>query len=102
MLKHLVIVSLASLAALPALGASEDAWVEFAAEVEQSCLLATSGLLENAQATVDPFGSESYGLAIVSGDVSVGQTAAIFCVYDKQTKAVQVGGELDVAVTPNS
>lgn len=59
-------------------------------------------MLENAQAIVDPFGSESYGLAIVSGEVGEGQAAAIVCVFDKQSKAVRVGGELDVAVRPNS
>ena len=102
MLKRLVFVSLAFLPALPAFAASDDAWAEFAAEVEQSCLQATSGMLENAQAIVDPYGSESYGLAIVSGEVGKGQAAAIVCVFDKQTKAVQIGGELDIAVKPNS
>tara|TARA_R110002124_G_scaffold109676_26_gene263061 strand:- start:24642 stop:24950 length:309 start_codon:yes stop_codon:yes gene_type:complete len=101
MLKRLVLVSLAFLPALPAFASSDDAWAEFAAEVEQSCLEATSGMLENARATVDPFGSESYGLAIVSGEVGTGHPAAIVCVFDKQTKAVQVGGELDIAVEPN-
>ena len=102
MLKRLALISLAFVPALPAAAASGDAWAEFAAEVEQACLKATSGMLENAQAIVDPFGSESYGLAIVSGEVGEGQAAAIVCVFDKQSKAVQVGGELDVAVKPNS
>ena len=102
MLKRLVLVPLAFLPTVQAFAASDDAWAEFAVEVEQSCLEATGSMLENAEAIVDPFGSESYGLAIVSGEVSAGQTAAIVCVYDKQTKTVQIGGELDVAVTPNS
>jgi len=102
MLKALVLVSLASLTTLSAFGASDDAWAEFAAEVEQSCLQATRGMLENAQANVDPFGSDSYGLAIVSGKVSDGEPAAIICVFNKQTKAVQLGGELDITVKSNS
>lgn len=102
MLKCLLLVSFAFLPALPAFAASDDAWAEFAAEVEQRCLEATSGMLENARAIVDPFGSESYGLAIVSGEVGQGQAAAIVCVFNKRTKAAEIGGELDVAVKPNS
>ena len=96
------LVCLAFLPALPAFAASDDAWAEFAAEVKQSCLQATSGILENGRAIVAPFGSERYGLAIVSGEVGQGQAAAIVCVFDKQTKAVQVAGELDFAIEPNS
>ena len=101
MLKRLIFASLFILPALPAMAASDDAWAQFAAEVEQGCLTATRGMLENATATVDPFGSESYGLAIVSGEVGEGQPAAVLCVFDKQSKAVQVGGELAITVTQN-
>lgn len=78
---------------------SEDAWATFAAEVEQGCLAATSSFFTEATATVDPFGSENYGLAIVSGLTPAGTTASTICVFDKQTKAVEIGGELDVDVT---
>ena len=78
---------------------SDDAWAAFAAEVEQGCLAATGELFTEATATVDPFGSESYGLAIVTGTTSAGTTASTICVFDKQTKAVQIGGELAVDVT---
>ena len=101
MLKRIILTTLALLPALPASAASDHAWASFSAEVEQACLQATSGMLENTSAVVDPFGSESYGLAIVSGQVGEGHAAAIVCVFDKQTRAVQVGGELDIAVTPN-
>ncbi len=74
---------------------------EFAKEVETGCLAATGSMLENATAVVDPFGSENYGLAIVSGEVGEGKPAAILCVFDKKTKAVEIGGELDVMVMPN-
>lgn len=103
MLKRLAIaVLLTALPAVPSFAASDDAWAAFAAEVEKGCLDATRGMIENAQAIVDPFGSESHGLAIVSGETGAGQASAIICVFDKQSKAVQVGGELDVSVTPNS
>tara|TARA_R110002020_G_scaffold6321_7_gene26593 strand:- start:1147 stop:1458 length:312 start_codon:yes stop_codon:yes gene_type:complete len=102
MLKRFTIaVLLAALPAAPAFAASDDAWAAFAAEVETGCLQATSTMLEKAQAVVDPFGSESYGLAIVSGETADGRATAIVCVFDKQSKAVQIGGELDIAVTPN-
>ena len=102
MLKRLVLVFLAFLFTMPAFAASDDAWAEFAADVERSCLQATSALLRNAQVIVDPFGSESYGLAMVRGEVGEGQVATVICVFDKQTKAVQIGGELDISVTENS
>jgi len=79
---------------------SDDAWAAFAAEVEEGCLTATNSVLTEATATVDPFGSESYGMAIISGKTSAGTTASIICVFDKQTKAVEIGGELEVVVTP--
>lgn len=101
MLKYMIAITIALLGALPAFASSDDAWAEFAAKVEKSCVSAISGMLENAKAVVDPFGSESYGLAIVTGTVATGQPAAIDCVFDKQAKAVQIGGELNVTVTSN-
>jgi hypothetical protein len=98
-LKYMTAMTLALLGASPAFASSDDAWAEFAAKVEQGCVTATNGMLENAKAVVDPFGSESYGLAIVTGTVATGKPAAIICVFDKQTEAVQIGGELDVTVT---
>lgn len=101
MLKYMITMTFALLGALPAFAASDDAWAEFAVKVEQSCVTATSGMLENAKAVVDQFGSESYGLAIVTGTVATGELAAVVCVFDKQAETVQIGGELDVVVTAN-
>lgn len=98
MLKFMTATAITLLGALPASAASDDAWAEFAAKVEESCVTATGGMLENAKAVVDPFGSESYGLAIVTGTVGRDQTAAIVCVFDKQAETVQIGSELDVTV----
>jgi hypothetical protein len=96
------IILLAVLSASPAIASSDTAWKAFAAEVKIACLDATKGSIENATAVVDPFGSASFGLAIVSGETAQGRAVAIVCVFDKQSKAVQVGGELDVTVQPNS
>lgn len=85
-------VTLASIATATA--SSEDAWAEFAAEVEDACRAATTDYFTDASVVVDPFGSENYGLAIVSGEA-----ASIICVFDKKTKAVEIGGELPVTVS---
>jgi hypothetical protein len=100
MLKPSVFAVFTLLAASHAHASSDDAWAEFAAEVEEACLAATASVLPEANAVVDPFGSESFGLAIVTGEAAGGVTASIICVFDKQTKAVEIGGELAVTVTP--
>ncbi|WEK05958.1 MAG: hypothetical protein P0Y65_06805 [Candidatus Devosia phytovorans] len=101
MTKYMAAVAIVLLGALPAFAASGDAWAEFVAKVEESCVAAAEGTFENPQAIVDPFGSENYGLAIVTGTGASGRVAAIICVFDKQTETVQIGGELDVSVTSN-
>lgn len=90
-----VILAAVTAWAMPALAASDDAWQQFQDDVEAACLEAAAPMFETASARVDPFGSESYGLALVTGkakgaDVEI----ASICVYDKQTKAVEIGGEL--------
>ncbi|OHV76049.1 hypothetical protein [Rhizobium sp. LCM 4573] len=74
---------------------SGEAWAEFEKTVEEKCLAAASGMIENPEAVVDPFGSERFGLAIVTGK-AVGADARIshICVMDKQTQAVELGSEL--------
>lgn len=100
MLKQIAVLALVLPLAASAWAASDDAWAEFATEVEQACLKATSSYLpDGGTAIVDPFGSENYGLAIVTGE-AYGTTSSLICVFDKQTKAVEIGGELAVTVTP--
>ena len=78
-----------------AYAASEDAWETFRTDVEAKCLTAAEALFETAVATVDPFGSESYGLALVRGKAKGADAEiAAICVYDKQAKTVEIGGEL--------
>jgi hypothetical protein len=95
MLKPIALLALTLVGITGASAASGDAWAEFAAEVETACLAATADYFpDGATATVDPFGSESFGLAIVSS-----HAVSVICVFDKQTKAVEIGGELPVTVT---
>lgn len=82
----------------PAAASSDEAWAEFAAEVEASCLAATAETLPGASATVDPFGSESFGLAIVSGRTPEDAPASVICVMDKRSRAVEIGGALEITV----
>ncbi|KQS96409.1 MULTISPECIES: hypothetical protein [unclassified Rhizobium] len=85
----------AGLLPVAALASSDDAWEAMRADVSAKCLEAAAGSIEAPQAVVDPFGSESFGLALVSGKPkgAEGKVSQI-CVYNKQTKAVELGGEL--------
>jgi hypothetical protein len=81
--------------------ATEEEWAAFRKDVEAKCLKATEAMFaRKAEATVDPFGSERYGLALVRGRAATATAAgerpriAVICVYDKQTRAVEIGGEL--------
>jgi len=75
--------------------ASDDAWSNFRAEVSKACVTAAKGLIENGKALVDPFGSQSYGLAIVSGKaVGANVTVSTICAFDKKTRKAEIGGEI--------
>ena len=89
------VLFLLAASSIPALASSDDAWEEFQNDVTSACLTAAEPSFETARVQVDPFGSESYGLALVTGkargaDVEI----ASICVFDKQTGAVEIGGEL--------
>jgi len=82
----------------PAFASSDEAWKEFSAAVEQKCLAATAQVIENPVAVVDPFGSESFGLALVTGTVPKGSDpVSVICVLDKQSGVVEIGSELSKA-----
>ncbi|MCW5714038.1 MAG: hypothetical protein KIT43_05955 [Bauldia sp.] len=84
--------------------ATEAEWQAFRADVEAKCLAAADGLFETATAIVDPFGSQTYGMALIRGrargaDVSI----MAICVYDKVTQVAEIGGELpDIGAPPAS
>lgn len=74
---------------------SGDAWEEFRAEVKAACTaLAPSGgalLVE-----VSPFGSESYGAAIVYQLTEAGLDRYL-CIFDKQTQKAELTAALPSA-----
>lgn len=87
---------LAALVLASAAGASApDAWAEFRTKVQAACLKAAAPHIPAAKAVVDPFGSESYGLAVVTGTPKGGKQAVMMvCVYDKRSGKVEIGSEL--------
>ena len=91
----LIILFAATLMPVAALASSDDAWEAMRADVSAKCIEAAAGSIETPAAVVDPVGSENFGLALVSGKPkgADGKISQI-CVYSKQTKAVELGGEL--------
>jgi len=80
--------------ATPALAASPDAWEEFRTDVKKACEKAVSSTLEKPSIAVDPFGSQSYGIAIARGKSKYSDAPlTMICVFDKKTKAVETSGE---------
>jgi hypothetical protein len=96
MMKLAAFLAIAAIVASPAFASSDDAWAEFALEVETACFDATAQIFIRSHAAVDPFGSESFGLALVSGETDAGEWKNIICVYDKQTGKVEIGTEFDL------
>lgn len=81
-----------ALAVLPALASAstEDAWNSFRASVKTACQ-ALVDVPADATVTVEvnPFGSESYGAALVNVTYATG-TDRMICIFDKRTGAVEI------------
>jgi hypothetical protein len=95
-------LALVATAAQPAAASSPDAWEEFQQKVAKACTdLALAGDFEKASAQVDPFGTETYGTALVSGTLKKGLgEERVICVMDKKTGKAELGGESKNWVTP--
>lgn len=79
-----------ALIASPALASSPDAWEEFRQMVQTACaaLVQDEGTVT---VEVNPFGSESFGAALVS--VATDQTTErMICVVDKVTSKAELTG----------
>lgn len=76
--------------------ASPDAWKEFKQKVEKACLDASKGVVKVERIQVDPYGSESYGFAVVFG-TEVGSAAKrlIACAYDKTSDEAEISNPFD-------
>ncbi len=74
--------------ALPAAADSPDGWDAFRAEVEAACAALVTGPGTIA-VEVNPFGSETYGAAIVTVTADWG-TDRMICIFDKTTRAAEL------------
>ena len=78
-----------------AFASSDQAWSQFAKDVEQKCTDASAEIFRRPQVVVDPTGTETYGVAIVFGRSKEAKgRAAVVCVVDKKTGKVELGSEL--------
>ena len=74
--------------ATPAFATGEAEWDLFRAEVAAACL-ALPDAPQNAAVTVSPFGSESYGAALVTS-ITAGVLEQQVCIFDKTTRAAEL------------
>ncbi|WP_421931334.1 hypothetical protein [Phenylobacterium sp.] len=80
--------------AASASASSDDAWAEFQKEVATRCKAAAtkdSGV-KTWVVSVSAFGSQSYGMAVLTGKAQGGVPVKYACVMNKQTKATEVAG----------
>lgn len=82
------------LAVSPAAASSDDAWAALRKDVEKACKAEAGQDFVRPAVIVDPFGSENFGLAIVTGRLKAGGKGSVICLYDKKTKRVEHGSEL--------
>ena len=75
--------------ATPALADGSASWEAFRVNVEAACLALVDGQPGQAVAEVNPFGSMSYGVAIVTLSAE-GGTDRMVCIFNKTTGAVEM------------
>jgi hypothetical protein len=89
------------LSALPsgARASSDDAWTAFRTSVTTACTAVAKKDYVNPLVVVDPFGSDSYGIALVYARTPVPKGAppansltTVVCVYDKKTHKAELSG----------
>ena len=96
--KALIVGSLLGLSgvAQTALASSPDAWEEFRRDVEKSCRAAVKGVIDPQVVQVDPYGSESYGFAVLVGpEASGSKLRLVACAYDKRRRRAEVSAAFD-------
>lgn len=75
---------------------SSDAWEELQQDVEKACLRASDGVLEVKRIQVDPYGSESYGFAVLFGvEAGTSTDRLIVCAYDKASETAEISGAFE-------
>jgi hypothetical protein len=69
-----------------ATASSPDAWEAFRQQVSDACVAATG--FDTPLVSIDPFGTESYGLASVTGLADDGTERMVICVVRKSPDGV--------------
>lgn len=73
---------------------SPDAWEEFRYNVSTACTIIAKETLSDIQLNVDPFGSESQGIAVVFGESHQTKAPMIYvCLYDKRSRQASLFAE---------
>jgi|GEM_PF-2278095 len=72
-----------------------EAWEEFEGRVRAASETLVEGIVLNTDIYVDPFGSESYGIAIIHGfDGSTSSEVLYVTVFNKETGSIEISGEI--------
>lgn len=75
---------------------SADAWEEFQQDVKTACLNAANSVLMVGSIQVDPYGSESYGFAVMIGiEPGTPTERIVVCAYDKRSQAAEISSYFD-------
>lgn len=79
---------------------SEDSWKAFRADLADACREKVPEGFTVEHMRVDPFGSESYGVAVVQGTSKPDDEAqTLVCVYDKRDKTAEMSGPVTEEVS---
>jgi hypothetical protein len=72
-------------------GSSEEAWQKFRQTVGRECGEAVATAYGRpAHIEVNPFGSESYGAALVRVEEKAGESERLVCIYDKKAGSAEL------------
>ena len=84
---------------------SSQAWLQFQESIRKSCMVEALKAFDNPRATVDSYGSPSYGIAYIDGrpkkslrgDNSADANAlfSAVCIYNKYTKRAELSGFIE-------
>jgi hypothetical protein len=96
MLRAVLVSAIGVGVTLPAAASSEDAWQAMRQKVYTGCLAQAKSMnLGKVDVSVDPFGTQHYGTAIlIKRAVSGPSNLAYVCIMDKKMGTFEVGGEL--------
>lgn len=89
-------------AASVVLASSPDAWQEFRDDVTRKCRDQFQKVLVNPHVVVDRIGVAAVGIAIGTGQSKHSKDRYMYvCIYDKKTKTVELGSEIDLRDIPS-